>query len=49
MQNIAWRRFFEVNGISIIFSREIQKLRKYLPAMKLDGHSFELCQERVDN
>ena len=27
---------------------EIQKLNEYLPSMKLDGHSFELHQERVD-
>ena len=24
------------------------KLSEYLPNMKLDGYSFELCQERVD-
>ena len=27
---------------------EIQKLTENLPSMKLDGYSFELCQERMN-
>ena len=27
---------------------QMQKLSEYLPSMKLDGYSFELCQECVD-
>ena len=27
----------------------MKKLSEYLPGMKLDGYSFELCQERVGN
>ena len=27
----------------------MQKLSEYLPSMKPDGYSFELCQERVDS
>ena len=27
----------------------MKKLSEYLPSMKLDGYSFKLCQERVDN
>ena len=27
---------------------EIQKLIENLPSMKLDGYSFELCQERMN-
>ena len=26
----------------------MQKFSEYLPSMKLDGYSFELCQEHVD-
>ena len=27
----------------------MKKLSEYLAGMKLDGYSFELCQERVGN
>ena len=26
----------------------MKELNEYLPSMKLDGYSFELCQEHVD-
>ena len=31
----------------LVSSQEVKKLTEYLPSMKLDCYSFELCQERV--
>ena len=54
IQNIPITKKFKLSQsndwflLLLVVHFEMKKLSEYLPSMKLDGYSFELCQERVD-